>query len=87
MADPLEIRRKRLRFRSWHRGTKEADLILGRFANLHVDELDEAELALFEDLLERSDPEIFDWASGRVPIPPEIDNPVTRRLVSFTASD
>lgn len=86
MADPIEIRRKRLRFRSWHRGTKEADVILGRFANLHLEEFDAADLDLFEQLLERSDPEIFDWASGRVPLPPELDNRVTRLLVSFTAS-
>ena len=86
MLDPLEIRRKRLRFRSWHRGTKETDFILGRFANRHVDELDEPDLDLFELLLERNDPEIFDWVTGREPIPPEMDNRVTRMLVSFTAS-
>ena len=86
MADPLEIRRKRLRFRSWHRGTKEADLILGRFANLHLDEFGEADLDLYEELLEQNDPEIFEWVSGRAPLPPEMDNRVTRLLVSFTAS-
>ena len=86
MLDPLEARRKRLRFRSWHRGTKETDLILGRFANRHVDEFEEADLALFEALLERSDPEIFDWVTGRTPVPAEMDNRVTRLLMSFTAS-
>ena len=86
MPDPLETRRKRLRFRCWHRGTKEADLILGRFANLHLDELDEAGLDLLEALLEESDPEIFDWVSGRTPLPSELDNRVTRRLISFTSS-
>lgn len=86
MLDPLEIRRKRLRFRSWHRGTKETDLILGRFANHHVDELDEADLDLFEELLERNDPEIFDWVTGREPVPPEMDNRIMRLLLSFTAA-
>lgn len=86
MLDPLETRRKRLRFRSWHRGTKETDLILGRFANRHVDELSEVDLDLFEHLLEQNDLEIFDWVTGRVEIPPEMDNSVTRLLLSFTAS-
>ena len=86
MADSLEHRRKRLRFRSWHRGMKETDFILGRFANTHVDEFDDGELDLFEQLLEQPDPEIFDWVSGRAPLPPDMDNRVTRLLVSYTAS-
>jgi antitoxin CptB len=86
ISDPLAIRRKRLHFRSWHRGMKESDLILGRFANRHLEEFGEADLDLYEQLLEESDPEIFDWITGRVPLPPEMDNHVTRLLVSFTAS-
>ncbi len=86
MVDPIEIRRKRLLFRSWHRGTKEADLILGRFAKRHLPEFDETDLALYELLLERNDPDIFDWVSGRAAIPPELDNRVTRLLVNFTES-
>lgn len=86
MADSLEHRRKRLRFRSWHRGMKETDFILGRFANTHVDEFEAADLDLFEALLEQPDPEIFEWVSGRTPVPPALDNRVTRLLVSFTAA-
>src|SRR3990167_975843 len=47
----LAMRRRRLRFRVWHRGMREVDLILGRFADAHLAELDEADLSSFEALL------------------------------------
>ena len=47
MSESLEVRRKRLRFRSWHRGMKEADLLLGGFADGHLGAMDQAELDLF----------------------------------------
>ena len=65
-----EIRRKRLSFRSWHRGTREADLILGRFADAHLAGFDEAQLDRYEALLDCPDPDIFDWVSGRAPPTP-----------------
>lgn len=70
MAESLEdIRRKRLRYRSWHRGTRELDLILGRFADAHMGELDTAALDDFEALLEAADAEVFAWINGRAPAP------------------
>jgi len=79
-----EIRRKRLLFRSWHRGTREADLILGRFADQHLARFDEAQLERYEALLDCADPDIFAWVSGRAVSPPEHDHDVTRLLLSFT---
>ena len=79
MKDPLEHRRKRLRFRAWHRGTKEADLLLGPFADASLDDLDEEGLAGFEALLARSDPEIVDWVTGAADPP---DDPVVARLLA-----
>src|ERR1700676_471039 len=58
LPDP---RRKRLLFRSWHRGTREADLILGSFAEQHLVAFDEAQLDRYEALLDQPDPDIFDW--------------------------
>ena len=78
MTDPLETRRKRLRFRAWHRGTKEADLLLGPFADANLDALDADGLTRFEALLARSDPEIMDWMTGAVEPP---DDPVVARLI------
>ena len=79
MTDALEHRRKRLRFRAWHRGTKEADLLLGPFADASLDGLDEDGLARFEALLGRSDPEIMDWMTGAAEPP---DDPVVARLIA-----
>jgi antitoxin CptB len=81
-----EIRRKRLLFRSWHRGTREADLILGRFADAHLIAFAEAQLDRYEGLLDCADADIFDWVSGRAALPPEHDNDVTRLLLSFSNS-
>ena len=78
MTDALEHRRKRLRFRAWHRGTKEADLLLGPFADASLDSLDEDGLARFEALLAHTDPEIMDWITGAAPLP---DDPVVARLI------
>jgi antitoxin CptB len=79
-----EIRRKRLSFRSWHRGTRESDLILGRFADSHLAGLDDGQLDRYEALLDCADADIFDWVSGRAEPPPEHDHDVTRLLVSFS---
>ena len=80
LPDP---RRKRLLFRSWHRGTREADLILGSFANEHLAAFDAAQLGRYEALLDRPDPEIFDWLTGRCAPPSECDHDVTRMLLAF----
>ena len=80
--DP-DIRRKRLLFRAWHRGTREADLILGSFAEQHLAGFDEAALDHFAALLEVPDAELFDWISGRATPPTEHDSEVTRLLLAF----
>lgn len=83
MTLPPDPRRKRLLFRSWHRGTREADLILGSFAEQHLAGFDEAQLDRYEALLEMPDPDLFDWITGRAPPPPECDHDVTRLLLAF----
>lgn len=62
---PQDVRRKRLKFRAWHRGMKEVDLILGPFADAHVDGLDEAALDQFEHLLSVPDNDLYDWLCER----------------------
>jgi antitoxin CptB len=69
-----------LRFRSWHRGTREADLLLGGFADRHLPFMTEAQLERFERLLENSDPELYSWVTGRDSIPPEHDHDVMAML-------
>ena len=83
-SESSQIRRRRLLFRSWHRGTREADLILGRFADEYLAGFGEAQLARYEALLDCPDPDIFDWVSRRTPIPAEHDHDVMRLLLSFS---
>ena len=68
-AAPLDPWRKRLRFRSGRRGTREADLLLSAFADRHVERLGEPELAAYEALLDESDADLLDWITGRAPAP------------------
>ncbi|HEX3537950.1 MAG TPA: succinate dehydrogenase assembly factor 2 [Stellaceae bacterium] len=80
---PPELRRRRLLFRSWHRGTREADLILGSFAEEHLGGFDSVQLDRYEALLEVSDADLFDWLGGRAAPPPAHDHDVTRLLLDF----
>lgn len=77
----VATRRRRLRFRSWHRGTREADLLLGGFADAHIEGFDSADLAAYERLLENPDPDLWDWITGRAPVPAEEDGRVMRMLI------
>jgi antitoxin CptB len=79
----LDERRRRLLFRAWHRGTREMDLIMGRFADAMIGELSEADIDAFERLNEVPDPDLYAWLSGGLPVPPEYDIMLFRRLRDF----
>ena len=79
----MDSRRKRLIYRSNYRGFKEADLLLGGFAKAHMHELTEDEVTQFEDLLEAKDHDIYDWISGKVPVPANYDTPILLKLRAF----
>lgn len=79
----LELRRKRLLYRSIYRGNKENDILLGQFARAHIAAFTAAELDQYERLLETGDNEIFDWVSGQAAVPPEKDSPIVRKLLAF----
>ena len=64
MSESREIRLKRLRLRSWRRGTREMDLILGPYADRALPALDEAALDEYEALLEQADPDLYAWVCG-----------------------
>jgi antitoxin CptB len=81
MTDPHVTRRKRLHFRSWHRGTKEADLLVGSFADAYLDAMTSAELDEFERVLEIEDGHLVAWVTGRAEPPHSFDGPVFRRLL------
>lgn len=79
----ISIKRKRLIFRSWHRGTREIDLLLGKFADAHVPRFDTAQLEIYDHFLNNSDPDIFNWITGQEPVPPAEDNDVVASLLKF----
>jgi antitoxin CptB len=84
MGDDLEsVRRKKLLFRAWHRGTREADLLLGNFADRYLAGFDRGQLDRFEALLERLDGEIYDWVAGRAAPSAEQRNDVVDMLLNF----
>jgi antitoxin CptB len=83
MGETPDIRRKRLLFRSQHRGTKEADLLLGAFAEAHLAGMSEAQLERYEALLAENDGVIFDWIVGRTAPPLGRDSDVLRLLMAF----
>jgi antitoxin CptB len=64
-----DVRLKRLRIRSWRRGTKEMDLILGSFCDAELSHLPEAEISLYEDLLSENDHDLYQWVTGQAPAP------------------
>jgi antitoxin CptB len=79
----LDVRRRRILFRAWHRGIREMDLIMGRFADAEIGTMPEAELDEFERLIEVPDRDLFRWITGEDDTPENYDTPVLRRLKSF----
>lgn len=80
-----EARIDRVRFRAWRRGFREADLILGPFADRHARAMTEGDLERFEDLLDQPDPDLYAWITGAAPVPPAFDHEVMARLRAFLA--
>jgi antitoxin CptB len=85
-SEGLDVRRRKLLFRAWHRGLREVDLILGRFADNHIERLDEADLSEFENLMNVPDGELLAWLTGEAEVPAAHDGPLFRRLREFKAS-
>jgi antitoxin CptB len=83
---PSDIRRRRLLFRSSHRGTFENDLMIGGFVRAHVADLTDTDLDALEAVMEMPDTDLADWLTGRVPIPPQEETPMLRRMREFLAA-
>ena len=79
-GDELDHRRRRARFRAWHRGMRETDLILGGFADREIEALSAEELAQFEALMEVQDQQILDWLTGRDEVAAPHDTALFKRI-------
>ena len=80
--DPVSLdhRLRRLRFRAWHRGTREADFIIGGFADRFAAGWSDDELRWFEALLEEQDVDVMGWAIGTIPVPAAFAGPMMDAL-------
>lgn len=81
--DASTNRRRRLLFRSTHRGTFENDLMIGGFVRAHLASLTDADIDALEEVMEMQDTILADWLTGRVPIPPEQETPMLRRMRDY----
>ena len=86
-SDGLDDRRKRLLFRCWHRGTREMDLILGRFADAEIADLSDGDMAELERLIEVPDPDLYAALTGEKPLDPEYASALFDRIKAFRAVD
>ncbi|WP_374570306.1 succinate dehydrogenase assembly factor 2 [Phenylobacterium sp.] len=78
-----DARLRRLKFRAWHRGFREADLILGPFADKHASSLSLEQIEEFERLMQAPDHDLYNWIVERDPTPPEMDGEIMRMLKAF----
>ena len=83
----LDPRRRRILFRAWHRGIREMDLIMGRFADAAIDTMSDADLDDFERLIEVPDRDLFRWITGEDETPPNYDTTIFRRVKAFHTHD
>ncbi|KAA5600385.1 succinate dehydrogenase assembly factor 2 [Blastochloris sulfoviridis] len=79
----LDERRRRILFRAWHRGTRELDLLIGRFADARLGDLSEAEVDALETLMEAQDVDIYGWITGSRPVPSAYDTALLQSLRDF----
>lgn len=86
MSDRLDTIRRKLRFRSLRRGTKESDLVIGGFADAHLADLDAGQLDRFEALLDENDQDVLGWVIGLSEPPPAFDNDVLQMIRNFKKS-
>jgi antitoxin CptB len=82
-GEELSMRLRRLRYRAWHRGTKEMDLLLGPYADARLAGMEVAELDRFETLLEEADTDLLKWLMGEEPTPADADAELLADLLKF----
>jgi len=86
MNEKMTIQKK-LIYNSWHRGVREADLILGPFAAIYVPEFSPLNLELFEAILDQPDSDILSWVYKQKEVPEEFNNHVMRMIINFANSN
>lgn len=80
IIEDIDTVRKRLIYRSWHRGTREMDLLMGTFADKNVPSFTAEEVKIYESLLGENDPDLYDWITGQKAPPANIVSDVFEKL-------
>ena len=81
--ESIDIRKKRLKFRSWHRGIKEADILLGSVADQFLHDMTDEQLDKYETLLREADSDLVAWITNDRPAPEHYDHDVMTMLKSI----
>ncbi|MBS3848619.1 succinate dehydrogenase assembly factor 2 [Devosia sp. BSSL-BM10] len=81
-GEDIAMRRKKLRYRAWHRGTREMDLVLGPFADAHTEAMNEVQLDQLEALMSEEDPPLLTWVMGQVEPPEHIDRDFLAQVIA-----
>lgn len=79
----LDYRRRKALYRSWHRGMREVDLIMGSFADGEIAGLSDEELATYEAFMAEADGDILKWVTGEEQVPARHDNPVFAKILAY----
>ena len=82
-GEDLAMRRRRLRYRAWHRGIKEMDLMLGPFADAHLDRFGAPDLDRLEAIMDEEDTDLLKWVMGQEPVPARTDAALLDSIVAY----
>ncbi|MEW7008292.1 MULTISPECIES: succinate dehydrogenase assembly factor 2 [unclassified Lentilitoribacter] len=82
-SSKLDRRRARIKFRAWHRGTKEMDLVFGHFVDNFLHDLDDSDLDELEFIMSHEDTDLSKWIMREVPTPDELNTPLFRRVIDY----
>jgi len=83
----MNARRKKLLYQSQHCGMKENDILLGRFAGQHLASMSDEDLPLFEAIMNESDLDLYNWITGREPLPARMQQPVMSAIIDFNSKN
>jgi len=81
--DALDTRRRRVRYRAWHRGIREMDLVLGPYADAMTPLLQPEALDRLEVLMDEADTDLLKWVMGQEPPPKDVDAELLGQLIDF----
>ena len=83
MSETKHARLRKLDYRSRHRGIREMEIVVGKFAETVLETLSDTELDDYERILELPDDKLFSWATGRETVPEDVRSPLLDALLSL----